>query len=410
MLPQSKNSDYDLALVTLSFEGGGPERDTVLLCNALAAKGIRVAILVLRDKGALRALVDPAVKVVPVPVRRMRYAIPRLRRAVRALRPAIVVSSGIPSLNVATLFAVRTIFSRLQPLLVLREAAVPSMAQHDPSWSNRIAYRLLRHLYRYADHIVTLTEGARRDLIRMFSIPDTMISVMGTNAVLSPQVRDWISRWNGDEERESDLVVCVARLSAEKGQRTLLRAMTLLAPERRWRLAIVGDGPDRDILKAFAAENGLSERVVFTGQVEDPFLWMRRARVVVCSSLYEGLGNAIIEALACGTPVVCTDCPHGPRDILKDGRYGNLIPVGDAAAMAAAINRVLDQTPDRKVLMARSLHYTSDHAASRFLEIIAKLYPEIIGTVATQKDSLESDEKDGWRTLGSPSNSETHPR
>lgn len=366
-------------MVTLAFHGGGPERDTVLLCNALAAKGVRVAILALREEGPLRSLLDPAVRVVVVPERRMRYAISGLRRAIRALAPAVVVSSGIPSLNLATLVAVRTLPRGQRPKLVVREGAVPSMARHDPSRPNRIAYRILHHLYRCADRIITLTEGARRDLARNFSVPESMISVMRTNAVLPPAIVNWIAQWDGEHGRESDLIVCVGRLSAEKDQHTLLRAMTLLPPDRRWRLAIVGEGPDRAMLESFAGSNGLAQRIVFTGQVADPFVWMRKARVAVCSSIYEGLGNVIVEALACGTPVVCTDCPYGPREILQDGRYGTLTPVGDPAAMAAAIAAALDRVPDRRFLMRRGLDYTAECAAARFLQIVADLVPELTG-------------------------------
>ena len=371
-----ESSTCHFVMVSLAFEGGGPERDTVLLCNALAAKGIRVTILVLRDAGSLRSLVDPGIHVVVVGGHRMRYAIPDLRRAISALAPAVVVSPGIPSLNLATLLAVRTLPRSRRPRLVLREGAIASMARHDPSRSNRIAYRILRHLYRHADRIVTLTDGARRDLVRNFSVPESMISVMRTNAVLPPTIVNWIAQWDGDCGRESDLIVCIGRLSAEKGQHTLLRAMTLLPLDRPWRLGIVGEGPDRAALEAFARDNGLSQRVVFTGQVPDPFVWMRRAAVAVCSSIYEGLGNTIIEALACGTPVVSTDCPYGPREILQDGRYGTLTPVGDPAAMAEAIAAALDDIPNRRFLMQRSLDYTVERAAARFLQIVSDLEPK----------------------------------
>ncbi len=373
MLSRFGTDRLHLAMVTLAFRGGGPERDSVLLCNGLAAKGVRVTILVLREQGPLRSLVDPAVRVVTVPRRQIRYAILDLRRIIRTLAPAVVVSSGIPSLNLATLVAVRTLPSWRRPKLVLREGAVPSMARHDPSRSNRIAYRILRHFYRHADCITTLTDGARRDVAREFAVPESKISVMGTNAVLPATIEKWIAQWDGDRGRESDLIVCVGRLSAEKDQHTLLRAMTLLPPDRRWRLAIIGEGPDRATLEAFARSNGLSQRVVFTGQVADPFVWMRKAGVAVCSSIYEGLGNTIIEALACGTPVVCTDCPYGPREILQDGRYGALTPVGDPIAMAAAIAAALDSTPDRPLLMRRSLDYTVERAAARFLDIVGDL-------------------------------------
>jgi glycosyltransferase involved in cell wall biosynthesis len=379
MLSQFGTDGLHLAMVTLAFQGGGPERDSVLLCNGLAAKGVRVTILVLREEGPLRSMVDSAVRVVAVPRRQIRYAIIDLRRIIRTLAPDVVVSSGIPSLNLATLVAVRTLPSSRRPKLVLREGAVPSMARHDPSRSNRIAYRILRHTYRHADCITTLTDGARRDVARTFSVPESKISVMGTNAVLPVTIEKWIAQWDGDHGRECDLIVCVGRLSAEKDQHTLLRAMTLLPPDRRWRLAIIGEGPDRATLEAFVRVNGLSQRVIFTGQVADPFAWMRKARVAVCSSLYEGLGNTIIEALACGTPVVCTDCPYGPREILQDGRYGTLTPVGDPVAMAAAIVATLDSTPDRRLLMRRSLDYTVERAAARFLDIIATLGLEPTG-------------------------------
>ena len=383
MSSQFEVPECDLAVVTLAFEGGGPERDTVLLFNALAAKGLRVSILALREEGPLRSLVDPAIQVVVAPERRMRYAISGLRRAIRTAAPAVVVSSGIPSLNLATLVAVRTLPRSQRPKLVLREGAVPSMARHDPSRPNRIAYRILRHLYPHADRIITLTDGARHDLARDYSVSELMISVMGTNAVLPPAIVNWIAQWDGDHDRENDLIVCVGRLSAEKDQHTLLRAMALLPPDRRWRLAIIGEGPDRAALEAFARSNGLSQRILFTGQVPDPFVWMRRARLAVCSSIYEGLGNAIIEALASGTPVVCTDCPYGPREILQDGCYGTLTPVGDPAAMAAAIAAALDRVPDRRFLMRRSLDYTAERAAERFLQIVADLEPKLTATTGS---------------------------
>src|SRR6202043_3094248 len=132
-----------------------------------------------------------------------------------------------------------------RPKLVLREVGSPSIAQYrDPYRQNRIAYRILRHLYRHADRIIALTEGARNDLVRNFSTPDRKIAVMRSNAVIPPDIVARLAAWDGDAGREPDLVVCVGRLSPEKNQLLLLRAMTLLR-HRPWRLALVGDGPER---------------------------------------------------------------------------------------------------------------------------------------------------------------------
>jgi glycosyltransferase involved in cell wall biosynthesis len=261
----------------------------------------------------------------------------------------------------------------VRPKVLLREVCSPSYAQvHDPLWQSRIAYRVLRRAYRYADRIITLTAGARHDLIDNFSVPAEKISAMRSNAVITPEIAGRIAGWDGEQGREPDLIVSVGRLSPEKGHLLLLRALTRLK-DRPWRLALVGDGKERPALEAFARDNGLAERVDFTGYVVDPFAWMMRASVAVCSSVYEGLCNAIIEALGCGTPVVSTDCPYGPREILKGGRYGTLVPVGDVAALAAAIDLALDRPADRAALIERSLDYTADRAADNFLEIVAGL-------------------------------------
>jgi len=382
----SESPDFGVVVVMHAFEGGGAQRDMVLLCNGLAAKGVHITVLALQTEGPLRRLLDPAISVVEVPGRHLRYAIPGLRRLIRDMaagniargdtRPSLVLSSEA-SLNLCTLTAVRSLPRRGRPKLVLREVGSPSIAQRrDPYLQNRIAYRILRRVYRYADRIVTLTEGARRDLAQNFAVPDETISVMLTNAVVPPAAADRIAQWDGEAGRERDLIVSVGRLSPEKDQRTLIRAMSLLPACRAWRLAIVGDGPERPALEALARSYGLADRIIFTGYVADPFAWMMRARVAVCASVYEGLCNAIIEALACGTPVVSTNCPYGPVEILQGGRYGTLTPIGDALAMAAAIEAVLVEIPDRGALRARGLNYTTARAADRFLEIIADLQPQ----------------------------------
>jgi hypothetical protein len=186
-MPRSGATNFDLAVVMRAFEGGGAQRDMILLCNALVATGVSVTILALRANGPLRTLLDPGVRVVEIPGRQLRYAILGLRNAIRARAPDIVVSSEA-SLNLLTLIAVRTL-RRSRPRLMLREVGSPSIALHrDPYRQNRVAYRILRHLYRHADRIITLTEGARRDLVQNFSTPEKIISVMATNAVIPPAV------------------------------------------------------------------------------------------------------------------------------------------------------------------------------------------------------------------------------
>jgi glycosyltransferase involved in cell wall biosynthesis len=380
---RSDSGGFDLAVVMRAFEGGGAQRDMILLCNALAAKGVGVTILALRDQGPLRPLLDAGVRVVPVPGRKLRYAVPGLRRALRVLAPDFVVSSEA-GLNLCALAAVRTLARSNRPKLLLREVGSPSIAlRHDPYAQNRVAYRVLRYFYRYADRVLTRTDGARRDLAQNFFVPERTIAVMRTNAVIPPPMAERLAHWDGESGREDGLVVCIGRLSPEKDHRTLLRAVALLPSDRNWRLAIVGAGVQRPTLETYARDLGLGGRATFVGEVDDPFAWMMRAQVAVCASIYEGLGNAVIEALACGTPVVSTDCPYGPREILEGGRYGALTPVGDAAAMAAAIGAALDGAVDRRALTARGLQYTAALAAERFIEIMTDVSPKVLSAGAS---------------------------
>ena len=137
-----------------------------------------------------------------------------------------------------------------------------------------------------------------------------------------------------------------------------------------WRLEIAGEGLMRAPLLALIKELRVKDRVTLTGFVSDPFPVFRRAELAVSSSLYEGFGNAIVEALACGTPVVATDCPYGPREILADCRYGTLVPVGDADALAQAIIQVMATVPDRGTLRERAAMHTVGRAADALLGII----------------------------------------
>src|SRR5690606_36170976 len=152
------------------------------------------------------------------------------------------------------------------------------------------------------------------------------------------------------------VVLGVGSLTPRKDFATLLRAFALL-PRPDARLLVLGEGPERPALEALAAELGLEGRVDMPGFVRNPFAFMSRAAVYVLSSTLEGLPGALVPALACGCPAVAPDCPSGPREVLRDGAVGPLVPVADVDAMAAAIARVLDDPPDRAALPAAVERY-----------------------------------------------------
>jgi glycosyltransferase involved in cell wall biosynthesis len=353
-----------IAFFIRALNGGGAQRDTILLANEIAARGHLVELLTLAPEGALRPLVSERVAIIPLAGGKLRSAVPALRRALIVRQPDVLISAEAAP-NLVALLAARLLPKELRPRIVLREVGSPSIAQHlDPYLQNRVAYRALRFVYRFADVVVTLTEGARRDLAQNFGVPEQKVARMASNAVIDRDPCDV-----PDVQRERGLIVSVGRLSPEKDHATLIRAFAKL---RRlgWRLEIAGEGPLRARLQALVGELRVERSVTLTGFVSDPFSVFRRAELAVSSSLYEGFGNAIVEALACGTPVVATDCPYGPREILAEGRYGRLVPVGDADALAQAIMQVMATVPDRGTLRDRAAMHTVGRAADALLGII----------------------------------------
>ena len=354
--------------------GGGATRDATLLANALAARRLKISLLTLNSTGPVKLPISPDIRIVRVGASKLRSAVPALRTTLLAEAPDVMLSSEAAQ-NIISYLAVRSLPSGRRPKLILREVASPSVAlRRDAYLQNRLAYRFIGPVYRRADRVITLTEGARDDLIRNFGVPFDRIFVMRSNAVIDDETVERLAGWDGERGREPGLIVSVGRLSPEKDHLALVRAFALV-PTAGARLVLIGEGPLRPQIEALIAALGLKARVKLTGQVTDPFEWLMRASLSVTASWFEGLGNALIEALACGTPVISTDCPHGPREILAGGKFGTLVPVGDIAAMAAAIEQALQQPVDRKRLRERVSHYQSKSAAAEFAQLLNQLLP-----------------------------------
>ena len=350
-----------------ALAGGGAQRDAVLLANGLAGQGIATAIVTLEAEGPLRALVGPGVRLVDLGRgRRLRMALaaPAIARFLRQERPRVLVASEASG-NVLAVAATRHVPPGERPRLVLREVASPLAARrHDPHWQNRLGYWLAPLAYAQADLVVTLSEGARAELIGRFGQTRERVVNLGTNAVLTQLGRP------APRRREAGLIVNVARLSPEKDHETLLRAFASLLGTHPARLVIVGDGRERARIEESIAMLGLAGRVTLAGYLPDPASVLARASLFVSASRHEGLGNALIEAMALGVPVVATDAPHGPREILLGGRLGALVPVGDAEALADAMAAALDTPVPAQALRARAADFTVERAAARFAGLL----------------------------------------
>ena len=173
------------------------------------------------------------------------------------------------------------------------------------------------------------------------------------------------------------------RLVPPKDFPTLLRAFARVRAQRPARLVILGEGKRRGELETLAATLGITADTAMPGFVENPYPYMARAAVFVLSSVREGLPNVLIEALACGCPVVSTDCPSGPAEVLDGERYGRLVPTGDDAALARALCATLEKAPPRERLIERGRFFSVDRAVEQYERLL-------LGTNAGPDSVVES--------------------
>lgn len=252
-----------------------------------------------------------------------------------------------------------------------------SMRRHPLRW--RHFFALCRHFYSQADALVTVSDGVGRDLIEIVGVPRARVRTL-PNPVVSDGLFKHATEPVDDPWADAEagpLVVAVGRLSPEKNYLLLLDAMARVRAVRPdVRLAVLGEGRERERLEARRDALGLGDCVALPGWADNPHAWMKRSALVVLSSDWEGLSMTLIEAMACGCPVVATDCPHGPREILDHGRYGRLVPVGDRESLAQAIVATLDLPRNEKGPAERAQMYSFDAAGQRYRALVAEVLDE----------------------------------
>ena len=261
--------------------------------------------------------------------------------------------------------------------VIVRRASTFTMEYRDARFKARLNLRVEKLLLHTVAAVVVNSRDAANDLREHVAVASHHLNVIH-NPIVSPDLRRQAALpvnhlWFGSER--PPVVLCVGRLVPLKDHATLLRAFAEVVQLRTSRLVVLGEGPERDGLKCLADELGIGQVVDFVGFRLNPFAYMSKARVFALPSRYEGSPNVLIQAMACGTPVVSSDCPSGPREILEDGKWGTLVPVGDSPALAKAIIQALDNPVDREALIARANVYSVESSIDAYLALIRRVAP-----------------------------------
>jgi glycosyltransferase involved in cell wall biosynthesis len=289
-----------------------------------------------------------------------------LYRYIRDAAP-VSVMSFLNHQNLVLLLVAPFVKGHTRMIVNVRNHITTSARRGKSSWMRSVP-RIMRRFFPRADLVVAPSRGVAEDIHRITAIPFEKISVVN-NPVFRPEILELAAADPGHpwlDDPGVPLVIAAGKLKAQKDFETLLRAFAIVHSRRRSRLMILGRGPDRQMLLDLASELGIAGDFELPGHVKNPYAYFRRAGVFVLSSAWEGLPNVLIEAMACGCPVVSTDCPSGPSEILDGGRVGRLVPVGDAQRMAEAISATLDSPPGTEELVRRARKYSFDAAISAY--------------------------------------------
>ncbi|MEX2375495.1 MAG: glycosyltransferase [Dehalococcoidia bacterium] len=364
--PSPDRGSQKLALFLPSLRGGGAERMFVALANGFATREFAVDLVLAKATGPYLEEVGAGVRIVDLGATSVARAIPGLARYLRMERPDALLS-GLSHANVAALVARR--IAHVATRVVVSERNTFSAATG--SRLHRVMGLLMRLSYPGADAITAVSKGVAVDLSRVLGVPAERVMFLYNPVVTADLLADaekplketWV------EATDSPIILGVGRLSPQKDFGTLLRAFARVRAVRPARLAILGEGRARGELQELARQLGCEDDVLLPGFQSNPFSWMKSASVFVLSSRWEGLPGALIQAMACGAPVVSTDCPSGPEEILEGGKWGALAPVGDDEAMARAILDTLDarDLPDVRL---RAMDFDAEVAIDRHLEVL----------------------------------------
>ena len=351
------------------LNGGGAERMTLNLMPALAALGYAPFLVVGCRRGSLWPAVPPGTDVVCLESESWSGMLLGLQRLLRARRPDVLIAS-MGRCNMLALWA--RALTGVKTRIVIREHVVISALAALAGGRAAFTPLFYRLFAKWADAIVAVSDGVADDMARLAHVPRTQVQVI-YNPVLTPLFETQLA---GDVDHPffapdgPPVFLGVGRFEPQKDFATLIRAFALLRQSRPGKLLLIGEGTLRAELEVLCRRLNIESDVAFLGFREDRLLYMRRASVFVLPSLMEGFSNVVVEALAAGTQVVSTDCPSGPRFVLEDGRYGTLVPVGDAAAMARAMGDAVDNPRPMDEGRRRALAFTAARAAKKYAKLI----------------------------------------
>ena len=373
-----ENKRKKILFVIPSLAGGGAERLLVLLAKYLDRNRFRLVFVVFNTENAHQPDWSSDAPVICLNKKNrfdFFYLIWSFSRIIKQEEPSLIFSF-LTYTNYLTVLARDLANSRIPLFLSEHSNLKWSLKNQKFKGIKKI---LIRSLYPKATGIISVSKGVKENLITGYKVPENkcfviynMVDIERIRKVANEEIsHPWF-------KENIPIIIACGRLTAPKNYPLLLEAMSLILKKNNARLLILGEGEERSRLEKYARELGISRNIAFLGFRTNPFKYISRAKVFVLSSLWEGFGDVIIEAMACGVPVISTRCPSGPDEIITNGINGLLVPVGDVDALAEAILRLLKDEVLRRRLAEAGRRRAEDFRVEKMVVEYERVFEKVI--------------------------------
>jgi len=359
-----------ISLFIPTLEGAGAEKVVLTLANGFVSKGYQVDLIVIKLEGAFSKEIDFNVNVINLNCKRIFLSLFPLIKYLRLSNPDILLSS-LTHVNIISIIA--SLLSRVKTKIIVIEHSLKTKLFKNLTFKNKILDLLMLFTYSKAHSVVSVSKDVAKNISVRSGIELSKIHIIHnpiySNSILIKSKEKLNHPWFLDDQ--PPVILSVGRLTEEKNFSLLIRAFANVRKKHNVRLLILGEGKLREQLTLLASQLSIEKDFSMPGFVDNPYAYMSKASLFVMSSDYEGFGNVLVEAMACGTPIISTNCPGGPVEILENGIWGELIPVGDLKALTSSIINMINKK-NHSDTSKRANDFSTDLKIKEYLKIMFK--------------------------------------
>lgn len=361
-----------ISFIIPSLSLGGIEVNTIRLAKAFYENGYLVDIVTVNSKNDYQEMIPNGIKIVNLNCRKLLLALPKIINYVKKEKPIALISAS-EGLNIITAMSKQFVKKIPTKIIISIRTHLSTEYKETNRKIKKIFPILSRILYPKVDVIVAVSRGVAQDIQNLLKIP-----IKNIHIIYNPIFDDSIEELSSQEihhpifkkSRDFKIVLGAGRLTKQKDFKTLIYAFNEVRKKMKCKLVIIGEGEERKNLEDLIKKLGIENDVYLLGFVPNPYPYMKEADVFVLSSIWEGFGNVLVEAMATGTNVVSTNCPSGPTEILDNGLYGDLVRVGDYKQLSNSIIKAIENPKSKETIISRAKKFSVTSAFNKYKQII----------------------------------------